>query len=373
MSNINVMITGGGTGGHISPGIALYEEMRERGMNAYILVGRKDKGFSPLEEIDKDNVFYYRAPSFSKNPVLFLFFILRFIIAVLNSIRILRKIRADAVIGMGGYVSAPAITAALLLKIKIFLCEQNSVPGKVITKFAKYSENIFTTFDVTQQYIDTSLKPLILNTGNPLREDILLNIDKGKNEARGIFSLAHCKKVILIIGGSQGALAINELIFSVKRENPDLFKDIGVIWSTGEYSYQRFKDKLKSDISSGSIYLSPFIDNIAMAYRASNIAIARSGAGVMMELAAVGLPSILIPYPYATSNHQETNADVFVNAGAALKLKDKDADSSKTASLLADLLSNPTKLKKMSLKAKSMSRPNASSDIIDAVVNKISE
>ena len=362
----NIMIIGGGTGGHISPGIAIYEKLSVDGtMKPFFLTVKDDMKLGTFNDIGKDRLFTYKAPALTKNPLKIPLFIIRFIGSVLKTIRLIRKNNISAVIGMGGYSSAPGLVAAKLLKTPIFLCEQNSVPGKVTVVFEKYCEMIFGTFPEAVSYFKMPEK--YLHSGNPIRNNVLVETPQG--EAKKFFSLGHCDKIILVIGGSQGALRLNKLILGLKKTYPREFKNIGIIWSTGEYSYEEFKYKSQNEIEAGSIFLSPYIKKVGKAYRACDIAISRSGAGVMMELAAAGVPSILIPYPYAAMDHQSKNADFFVSAGAAVVINDNEAIPEKVGPVLFDLLNNPRKLKDMSNCAKSVSKIDAE----DIIVNKIKE
>jgi len=366
INKVKVLISGGGTGGHISPGIALYEEFKEKGISASILTGTQDKDYPPLNDVEKKDIFYYRAPSLSKNKFFFPIFIINFLFSILKAIRIIKKLQINKVIGMGGFVSAPALVASILLKIPVYLCEQNSVPGRVTSLFSKYAENIFTTFNITKKYLKETYETKIYLAGNPIRKNILLNIDK--EGAKNFFYLKHCKKILLTIGGSQGAFKINEVLLDIKKKYSEELKDVGIIWITGEYSYKKFKEAIQDGSEKGSIYLSPFIENIGLAYKASDIALSRSGSGAIMEFAAVGLPSILIPYPYAASNHQEINADIVEKAGAAVKIKDEDANPENIGSILIKLINNSTKLNKMSNKALELSMPNASENIVNKII-----
>jgi len=366
INKVKVLISGGGTGGHISPGIALYEEFKEKGISASILTGTQDKDYPPLNDVEKKDIFYYRAPSLSKNKFFFPIFIINFLFSILKAIRIIKKLQINKVIGMGGFVSAPALVASILLKIPVYLCEQNSVPGRVTSLFSKYAENIFTTFNITKKYLKETYETKIYLAGNPIRKNILLNIDK--EGAKNFFYLKHCKKILLTIGGSQGAFKINEVLLDIKKKYSEELKDVGIIWITGEYSYKKFKEAIQDGSEKGSIYLSPFIENIGLAYKASDIALSRSGSGAIMEFAAVGLPSILIPYPYAASNHQEINADIVEKAGAAVKINDEDANPENIGSILIKLINNSTKLNKMSNKALELSMPNASENIVNKII-----
>ncbi|MCX7679868.1 MAG: glycosyltransferase, partial [Spirochaetes bacterium] len=274
MSAKRVLIVAGGTGGHISPGIALYEEFKARACETYVLMGRRDARFSYVKNFE-GKVIFYSAPSFSKNPFLMMAFPVRFAIAVLVAKKILKKYAIEAVIGMGGYVSAPALFAARAKKIPFYLCEQNSIPGKVTKYFAPYAEAVFSTFESTREHLQFAKR--VVCVGNPLRRQIFSN--EGKARARELFNMKHCKKVLLVIGGSQGAVKLNELIVGLKKMYHREFKDIGIIWSTGEYSYAMYKNRLHREDIAGSVFLSPFLTNVGAAYRACDVAISRAGAG----------------------------------------------------------------------------------------------
>jgi len=170
--NKSLLITGGGTGGHLSPAIALFEECKSRGVDAYMLIGEKDRKFNYLREVDSDKLISYGAPSFSKNPFMIPFFIIRFFFSVFKAMRIMKRIGADDVVGMGGYVSAPALMAAKFTKRNIYLCEQNTVPGKVTVRFAKKAKYIFGTFDESRDYFKPEIRAKIITAGNPIRKKV---------------------------------------------------------------------------------------------------------------------------------------------------------------------------------------------------------
>ncbi len=370
MNRTCVLIVGGGTGGHISPGIALYEEFRNKGVRAYVLAGKKDARFSSLKDVAADDLLLYGALPLTGNIFKLPFFVLRFFGAVVAAIRILRRTGAAAVIGMGGYVSAPALIAARINGVPVFLCEQNTVPGKVTILFSKIAARIFTTFEVSAEYFKREVREKLLPAGNPIRKKVMTQMDR--DSAKKLFNMKHCKRVILAIGGSQGALAINELMMGLITMFPDDFKDTGIIWSTGDYSYQRFKGAMQERSDIGSMYLSPFIDDVGPAYRASDIAISRAGSGVMVELAAMGVPSVLIPFPHAAMDHQERNADVFANAGASVKIANEKAVPEVVGPMLGELLNNQTQLQKMSDRALAIARPAAAATIVQSILDSVS-
>ncbi|MEJ5363007.1 MAG: undecaprenyldiphospho-muramoylpentapeptide beta-N-acetylglucosaminyltransferase [Spirochaetota bacterium] len=359
-----VLISGGGTGGHIMPGIALYEEFKSQGYNPILLVGSNDVKFSSLNSIE--NVYTYNAPTMWKNIFNLPTFIVRFVSALVWTMRFISKNNVSAVIGMGGYVSAPSLVGALLKKIPLYLCEQNVVPGMVTNIFAKRARALFTTFEATASYLDIKIAHSIIHTGNPVRKQVLKQVDKDTALKR--FNMMHCKKVILVIGGSQGALKLNDLMYDILTQYPENFADTGIIWSTGTYSYEQYKEKLQNVTHRASIFLAPYILDVENSYAACDIAISRAGAGVLMELAAWGIPSILIPYPYAAKDHQKKNAMEFVEAEAAEMIENSDATPQKVAPMLFDLLDNETLLARMSAKAKSLAKITAAQDIVNFIV-----
>jgi UDP-N-acetylglucosamine--N-acetylmuramyl-(pentapeptide) pyrophosphoryl-undecaprenol N-acetylglucosamine transferase len=360
-----VLIAGGGTGGHLSPGIALYEEFTRQGTRALFLAGKKDLQFSSLNDIASDDLLLYGAPGLTRNIFKMPYFVLAFAAAVIRAIRYIRKYDVGAVIGMGGYVSAPALIAARMRKVPIYLCEQNSVPGKVTRSFEKYACRVYGTFAGAREYLRE--KGRFVHAGNPIRQKVLAG--GTKEEARKTFHLDQQKKVILAIGGSQGALKINELIFGLKKRYPEEFKNIGILWSTGSLTYERFKKLVQDEMEVGAVYLSPFLDRVGLAYAASDIAISRSGAGVMMELAAMGVPSIQIPYPFAAMDHQDKNADDFVREGAAVKISNEDAVPEKVGPVLFGLLNNERALRKMSERASAAAKREASEVIVRDILS----
>jgi UDP-N-acetylglucosamine--N-acetylmuramyl-(pentapeptide) pyrophosphoryl-undecaprenol N-acetylglucosamine transferase len=362
-----ILIVGGGTGGHISPGIALYEEANKRNIAVKFLANRRDRRFKYLSSIESEDMLFYTAPRLTKNPLKVPLFLIQFIWALIHIRYIVNKYGITDIIGMGGYVSAPSILSFMRSKkVHIWLCEQNTVPGMVTTFFQKYAQMIFTTFDDTEDYLKDETREKIACVGNPVRKQALPEIPK--NEARKYFNMEKCDRVILAIGGSQGARQISELVLNLKLKFQKEFKHIGIIWSTGAVNYEHYKKIIRSDDKFGFVYLSPFIENVGMAYNAADIAISRSGSGVMMELAAMKLPSILIPYPYAAKDHQNKNADVFDRSGGSIKVTGENVTAEKIGPILFEILGSETKLRQMQRKCAQEARVHAAQDIIDRVI-----
>jgi UDP-N-acetylglucosamine--N-acetylmuramyl-(pentapeptide) pyrophosphoryl-undecaprenol N-acetylglucosamine transferase len=164
-------------------------------------------------------------------------------------------------------------------------------------------------------------------------------------------------------------MKMNEAIYNIKKKYQDQFDGVGIIWSAGTHSYEKFKSILHEGDEAGSVYLSPYIENVGLSYKAADIAVSRAGAGVMMELAAFGIPSILIPYPYAALDHQNKNADAFVSAGAAIKIMEDAAFEENLVKTLFSVLGNDRLLNKMSEKALAASKKDAA-EIIAADIFK---
>lgn len=361
----SILIVGGGTGGHISPGIALYEECRTQGIDAYLLVGRNDLKFTYLREIEKEHLLVYGAPALTKNPFKLPFFFLRFFAAVMTARSLFKRNGIEVVIGMGGYVSAPALFAARMFKKPYWLCEQNTVPGKVTFRFAKKARAIFTTFEDTKKFVKPYIAAKCVTTGNPVRKKVFVQMDR--SEARKYFNLDHCEKVVLVIGGSQGALTLNELVVGIKKKFADDFGRIGIIWCTGAQSFEKYRAIVREQQGMGSIFISPFVEDVGIAYKACDLAISRSGAGGMAEIAAMELPSILIPYPYAAADHQNKNADAFARTGAAIKIANNKATPENVAPVILDILMSDQKRATMAKKSAAEARMNAAKDIVEAV------
>lgn len=357
-----ILIIGGGTGGHISPGIALYEEFKKNDITPFFLTGRRDKRFKYLSEIDDQNLYFYSAPAFTKNPFKLPIFFIKFLRAVLKIKKFIRKNNIGHVVGMGGYVSAPALLAAKFSKKKIWLCEQNVVPGKVTLMFAKHAHRIFTTFLETEDYVENDIVKKLICVGNPVRDIIFT--DRTKKAAKDKYNLGHCKNIILCIGGSQGAVQLNELILNLKLNYSDQMRDVGVIWSTGAVSYEKYKMIIRENSKMGSVYLSSFIEDVGDAYKAADVAVSRSGSGVMMELAAMEVPSILVPYPYAADNHQSKNADAFVKQNASIKLEGKNISVEKLADAIFRILNNGQRMNSMKQGCRIAAKPDASQRIV---------
>ncbi len=364
-STYKFIIAGGGTGGHIFPAIAIADSLKQQQPNCEILF----VGASGRMEMEKVPQAGYKIiglevvglqRSLTLKNLMFPFKLLK---SLFQAFSVIRNFKPNACIGVGGYASGPVLFIAALLGVKIFIQEQNSYPGitnKILSKFAK---KIFVAYDNLNAFFNTNK---IILTGNPVRKDITAVLPT-KQEALSFFNLKENKKTILIIGGSLGARTINESI----EKNIDLFTEnnIQLLWQTGKIYYdgiiERTKDKKLSEVK-----IHQFIKEMNMAYAAVDIIISRAGALSISELCIVGKPTILIPSPNVSEDHQTKNAMALVNKNAAVLIKDIEAKEKLGNEVLA-LLRDENKLNNLSNNIKTLAKTNAANDIVTEIINQI--
>jgi UDP-N-acetylglucosamine--N-acetylmuramyl-(pentapeptide) pyrophosphoryl-undecaprenol N-acetylglucosamine transferase len=269
--------------------------------------------------------------------------------------RLLGQFQPAAVFSTGGYVSAPVSLAAALQGVPVGLLEPNVVPGLAARFLALFSRRIFVGFEETLKRFS---KRRTRWTGIPVREEIER---AEKTKAREAFGLNPHTTTLLMLGGSQGAHALNQYMTDVIQFLGQGDQAVQVLMMTGWNDYKKVVDQLEK--CPLKVVLRPFIGNIHEAYAAADLVVARSGAMTCAETLSRGLPSLLIPYPHA-SGHQEMNARALEKAGAAAVILEKELEEEKLASILIALLSNEGKLKAMGEGARKLAKPNAASDIV---------
>jgi UDP-N-acetylglucosamine--N-acetylmuramyl-(pentapeptide) pyrophosphoryl-undecaprenol N-acetylglucosamine transferase len=341
---MKILLTGGGTGGHIMPIIAIAQELKkqtqQKNKNLELLwVGEKK---SQEESAAKKYHLEFKTILCGKFRRYFsirnFFDIITIPIGYLQAKRILNKFKPDAIFSKGGYVSAPIIFAARNLKIPIFLHESDSIPGKANLYFAKYAKKVFITFPQSAKFF-ANYQNKTCAVGMPLRQGIFSG---NKKEAASYFGLDLCKPVILIWGGSQGARKINETISQILPKL--LQKKYQVIHITGQW-----QPKL---VAMGSCYF--LFKNLegkllANAIAAADLIVSRVGAGSLFELAALAKPAILIPYPFAAQNHQVKNAKIFEKADAAKIIFENETNFPQNLfNKINEILENPKQKERLS-------------------------
>ncbi|WP_339848178.1 undecaprenyldiphospho-muramoylpentapeptide beta-N-acetylglucosaminyltransferase [uncultured Dokdonia sp.] len=357
MKPYRVILSGGGTGGHIYPAIAIAKEIQRRHPDAqFLFVGASDR--MEMEKVPQAGFEIeglWIAGIQRKLTVDNLMFPFKLISSLMKSRKIIKKFKPDVVIGTGGFASGPLLKMATIAGIPAVIQEQNSYAGITNKLLGKSVKKVCVAYDDMQRFF-----PLehIVKTGNPVRAD-LLDIESKRSTAFAKYDLSHSSKVVLIIGGSLGARAINELI---EKQLP-FFKRKGVqvLWQTGKLYYDKYKHH-----QADGVQVMAYIDQMDMAYAAADIIISRAGAGSVSELCIVGKATIFIPSPNVAEDHQTKNAQAIEKTGAAILIAEKDLDK-KFELVFKGLLNDEKVCFELGRKIKTLALPNATADIVDEV------
>ncbi len=351
-----IIITGGGTGGHIFPGIAIARELSKQPEVDVLYVGKED---GPESKWVPDSGFNFegiQASGFPRGLSLRLFtFWFQFAAGLLRANRLITRYQPAAVFSTGGYVSVPVSLTAALRGVPVGLFEPNVAPGLAAKFLALFSKRIFVGFERTMKRFS---KRRVRWTGIPVREEI---VTMEKVKARENFGLRRDTLTLLMLGGSQGAHALNQHMADVIHFLGQGDQAVQIIMMTGWNDYRKTVDQLEN--CPLKVVLRPFISNIHEAYAAADLVVARAGAMTCAEVLSRGLPSLLIPYPHA-SGHQEMNARALEEAGSAVVILEKELEEEKLTSALIALLADGERLKAMGEAALKLSKPNAASDIV---------
>lgn len=353
------IISGGGTGGHIFPAIAIADELKRRLPYAEILfVGAKDRmeiqkvpqaGY-PIEGLWISGL--QRKLSWQN-----LLFPLKFISSLLKSRSIIKRFKPDAVIGTGGFASGAVVKVAGQMGIPTFIQEQNSYAGITNKMLAKNAHKICVAYDAMEQFFP---KEKIVKTGNPIR-DGLLNIGEYRSEGLSYFHLDSQRKTLLVLGGSLGARRINQLI----EQQLPLFEQLGVqvLWQCGKLYYEEYKK-----YNSEQVRILAFIDRMELAYAAADVIISRAGASSVSELCVVGKPVIFIPSPNVAEDHQTKNARAIADKQAAILLRESELNE-QFANTFSKLIADEAQQEALSAHIKALAQPNATKDIVNLILN----
>lgn len=361
------LISGGGTGGHIFPAIAIANRIKREVPDAEILfIGAEDKmemrrvpdaGYK-IEGLHIYGISRDLSPRGIWKNLKLPFVLVK---AQRRAKQIIRAFKPDVAIGVGGFASGPALRAAQKLGIPTLIQEQNSYPGVTNKMLSSRVCKICVAYDGLEKYFP---KEKIVKTGNPVRDEIL-HIERKNQEAYRSFDLSPDKKTLLVVGGSLGAKTINRTL----TENMDKLKamQIQVLWQTGEAYYKQNQMEL-SMLQNDQIRIVPFIKNMNDAYGIADIIISRAGALAIAELSILGTPTILVPFPYAAEDHQTKNAMALVDKGAALMVKDSEAGE-KLIPTLEGLLNDPQKCEEMAQNMAQFALPQAIDAIVENILN----
>jgi UDP-N-acetylglucosamine--N-acetylmuramyl-(pentapeptide) pyrophosphoryl-undecaprenol N-acetylglucosamine transferase len=363
---MKVILSGGGTGGHIYPALAIARGILDRDPSAQILYVGTEKGMEStivpraglaFQTVDIQGINRASLLKASKS-------LIKIPKSFWQARTILKEFQPDIVIGTGGYVSYPVVLAASYTNARTIIHEQNAFPGLANRTLAKRVDDVMLTFEEASPYFKGARVKV---TGLPVRPEISqVDVDKARkslNFKADLFTL-------VAFGGSRGAMSINKAMLQLMerygREN------IQIIWITGQEGYDKIQEELAARVKIDSrrcrLEIRPYMYDIEQALAVSDLAVCRAGASTLCELEVIGLPAILVPYPYAAENHQEKNARALVNKNAAAMIIDEFLDGDTLYNKIEDLRKNPHVLAEMKQNMKREARPDALEDILAVVM-----
>jgi UDP-N-acetylglucosamine--N-acetylmuramyl-(pentapeptide) pyrophosphoryl-undecaprenol N-acetylglucosamine transferase len=359
---LKFILSGGGTGGHIYPAIAIANELKLRFPDAeFLFVGAKDK--MEMQKVPQAGYTIkglWIAGLQRKITMQNMMFPFKLISSLWTSRKIIKEFKPDVVIGTGGFASGPLLQMANNLNIPTVIQEQNSYPGITNKLLSKKANSICVAYENLDRFFP---KEKIVITGNPVRQD-LLEIDSKRKEAIKHYNLDPNKKTLLVLGGSLGARRLNRLIG--KEIYTIISKDIQIIWQCGKlyyHDYNHFTDRKMVQVLS-------FIDRMDLVYAAADFIISRAGASSVSELCLVGKPVIFIPSPNVSEDHQTKNAKAILDKNGALLIKENELDAT-FEPIFSNLVFNENLQKELSENIKKLARPNATKDIVEEIIKLI--
>jgi len=364
---MRVIIAGGGTGGHVFPGLAVAEELRNRDASTEIVFAGTEQGIE-ARVVPREGypIKFLRAEGLVgvslKKKVRAMVNVL---LSIGDSYRIIKSVRPDIVIGVGGYASGVITAVAYLMSVPTMILEQNAVPGFTNKILGKIVNSICITYQESLSFFPRAKTFL---TGNPVR----MNVLRGNSEAAyRLFSLEKGLFTIFAFGGSAGAKSINRALVDALQYLRDLKDMIQFLHQTGLKDYEAVREAYRQEGFKGTI--TPFIYQMGEAYAVADIVISRAGATTLAELTALGKPALLVPYPHAAGDHQEVNARKLLEIGAARMIPDRELSGEALANTIRELYANESVRAGMHRSGMAVGRPEASARIADIAMSLIKQ
>jgi UDP-N-acetylglucosamine--N-acetylmuramyl-(pentapeptide) pyrophosphoryl-undecaprenol N-acetylglucosamine transferase len=366
---MRVLISGGGTGGHVSPAIAIADFLREKNKNTEIVFAGTEKGLENkvMPKIGY-KLYYLKVKGFQRK------FTFKNIDALIKAFtsqiaakKIIKDFKPDIVVGTGGYVSWPVLSVAAKQGIPTVIHEQNAFPGVTTKMLSKVVDKVMISFEESRKYFKEEVQNKLVYVGNPVRREFFdIDCKQMKRE------LSPGRPMILSVGGSMGAHRINEVLIDF-MDKYSKNKNINHHHVTGSIGYKEFSELFKSKNldTYGNLFLSEYLFDIYKYYAAADIIICRSGALTLTELAVVEKPAILIPSPNVTENHQYKNAEVLEKQNAAVIIEEKDLTAESLIKKVGELFDNPSKLSDMAHNISKFGFPDTLDKIYDIIINMI--
>jgi UDP-N-acetylglucosamine--N-acetylmuramyl-(pentapeptide) pyrophosphoryl-undecaprenol N-acetylglucosamine transferase len=365
LKNLKIVISGGGTGGHIFPAIAIADAVKRRFPDADILFVGAEKRMEMRRVPDAGyRIIGLPVSGFNRSNLLKNIRVLwRLQKSLLKARKIINDFKPHAAVGVGGYASGPLLRVASAKHIPILVQEQNSYPGVTNKLLAKKADAICVAYDGMERFFP---KEKIVLTGNPCRN--LLSIDVSREEASKYFNLDPNKRTIFVTGGSLGSKTLNRAV--TRHLNTLRNADVQIIWQAGELFFHDIFLEIQNINSSNNVHVCSFIDRMDYAYKAADVVISRAGAGVISELCLLGKPTILVPSPNVTEDHQTKNALALVSKNAALMIRDEEAEYKMIAAAI-ELLDSPQRMKLLSENILKLAQHDSDMRIVDELVRII--
>lgn len=361
---MKVMVTGGGTGGHIYPALALIRHMQKTTGDLEVCFVGTDNGMEativPREGIPFKSVTitgFKRKVSFENVKT-----VIRFLKAVRTAREYIRTFQPDIVVGTGGYVCGPVVYAAAKAGIPTVIHEQNSVPGLTNKFLSRYADRIVTSFEVEPGAFPEQKMHLL---GNPRATEVVSNVEEDGESYLKQAGLDPAKRTILAVGGSRGAMPVNNAVIKLIPELTGSAYQL--IYVTGEAHYEQANQALSDAGMNEQVHVVPYLHNMPAVLKEVDLLIARAGATTLAEITALGLPSIMIPSPYVTNNHQEKNARLIERSGAGVVLLETELSADRLFNEVDQLLGDDEKLKRMHESAMEIGLPNAAPDMVKLI------
>jgi UDP-N-acetylglucosamine--N-acetylmuramyl-(pentapeptide) pyrophosphoryl-undecaprenol N-acetylglucosamine transferase len=350
---VNVLFAGGGTGGHLYPAVAMAGELKKLVADVGVSFAGTSLGIESTEvprlgfQLHLIPVRGFKRGSSIADAMANVGVLVDFARAVGRAFALIGRENPDVVVGTGGFVSAPLLFAAQLMRKKTLIQEQNAFPGVTTKLLSMLAGEVHLSFEEARRFIVK--KKNVFVSGNPAR----LFEPQDVSVARGHFGLTARRPTLLVFGGSRGARSINNAV--LQRLN-DITGSANLIWQTGALDYERIKGQVEA---SPYLWVGPYIEDMGVAYSAADLVLCRAGASSIAELTNLGKPSVLVPYPFATGDHQRYNAKALVENGAAIMVEDDMLNVKESVINILELMNDTEKLHKMSVASRKLSYPDA--------------
>lgn len=362
---VRIVISGGGTGGHIYPAIAIANELRSLNPKLDIIfIGGKEQLEAKIIPRYNFPFVAISAAGFPRGLTLRWFkVIIKVISGFINSISLLKSLKPQVVIGTGGYVCGPVLLSAVLLGIPTVIQEQNTVPGLTNRILGRLVDEINIAFEEAAKYFKNGK---VVLTGNPIRREVgEVKIEKSQTYDK--LGLNRGLKTIFVLGGSQGARSLNDAMMAASPLLAPFAHKIQIVHQARDDDIEEVESQYES--AKITSLVQPFFDNIHEIYSLTDLMVCRAGAMTLAEVTACGLPAIVVPYPYATANHQTKNTQAMQKNGAAILIRDEELTGERLAKTIISLLEDEKTLAQMANASRQLGKPDAAEKIAKAVLN----